>query len=175
MRYLLCLLIILIALFNLKFSAFAQTTDYVLPYPSFMPGSKFYSVHQIWEKISRYWHFGNLAQFKYNLSQADKYLVEAKTLLEYKQYLLGYQALKKSDIFFSMAPFYLQKAKQEGKNIDEKKRLLDQAALKHIEVLTSIQSVVPEHFVWKPEKDGPTNLSLQESIQNSILIRTQSR
>lgn len=173
MKYLLGLLIIFIALFNLKFSAFAQTTDYVLPYPSFMPGSKFYSVHQIWEKIIQYWYFGNFSQFKYNLSQSDKYLVEAKTLFEYKQYLLGYQALKKSDNLFSMVPFYLQRAKQEGKNIDQKQEVFKQAALKHIEVLTKMQSIVPEHFVWKPEKDSSTNLFLREAIQNSISIRNK--
>mgnify|MGYP001608189261 CR=1 FL=1 len=72
-----------------------------------------------------------------------------------------------------MAPFYLEKAKQEGKNTDQKNELFKQAALKHIEVLTSMQSVVPQHFVWEPEKDSPTDLSLRESIQNSISIRSK--
>lgn len=148
-------------------------SDYVLPYPSYMPGSKFYIVHRIWEEAIKYWYFGDFGQFTYNLNQSDKYLVEAKTLFEYKQYLLGYKALKKSDRFFSMIPFYLQKAKQEGKNTDQKKELLKQAVLKHIEVLTSMQYTVPQHFVWKPEKDSPTDLALRESIQNSISIRSK--
>lgn len=154
------------------FTPFAiASSEYVLPYPSFMPGSKLYKIHLVWEEVLRYWYFGNFSQFKYNLNQTDKYLVESKTLFEYKQYLLGYQALKKSDSFFSMAPLYLQKAKQEGKNIDQKKEVLNQAAVKHIEVLTNMQSIVPEHFVWEPEKDSPTDLALRESIQNSISIR----
>ncbi len=174
MKYLLCLIFVTILFLFPKTYVYAKSA-YVLPYPSSMPGSSLYKVHLVWEEISRYWYFGNFSQFKYNLSQADKYLVESKTLFEYKQYLLGYQALKKSDRFFSTAPLYLQKAKQEGKNTDQKKKVLDQAALKHIEVLTSIQSIVPEHFVWEPEKDSPTELSLQESIQNSISTRSKWR
>lgn len=167
-------LIVFCLFFVLPRSIFAQSS-YVLPYPSFMPGSSLYKVHLVWEEISRYWHFGNLAQFKYNLEQADKYLVESKTLFEYKQYLLGYKALKKSDRFFSMAPIYLEKAKQEGKDINQKQEVLNQAAEKHIESLTNIQFIVPQHFVWKPEKDSPTNLSLQELIQDSISIRSKWR
>lgn len=144
---------------------------YVLPYPSFMPGSPFHKVNLIKEEILKYWYFGNFGQFIYNLKQSDKYIVEAKTLFEYKQYLLGHQALKKSDGFFSMAPFYLERAKQEGKNIDQKKEFFSQSATKHIEVLIRMQSVVPQHFAWKPEKDNPTDLALWEAIQHSISIR----
>lgn len=170
MKYLLCLIFITILFLFPKTYVYAEST-HVLPYPSFMPGSSLYKVHLVWEKISRYWHFGNFSQFKYNLSQADKYLVESKILFEYKQYLLGYQALKKSDRFFSMIPFYLKKAEQEGKDVNQKQEIFRQAAFRHIEILKEIQSGVPEHFVWEPEKDSPTDLFLRESIQNSISIR----
>lgn len=121
----------------------------------------------------QYWYFGDFSQFKYNLEESDRYLVEAKILFEYKQYLLGYQALKKSDNFFSKAPPFRHKAKQEGKNTDEKQEILNQAALKHIEVLENLQVLVPERFVWEPEKDSPTDLLLQASINNSISIRNK--
>ncbi len=165
------LLVVILLLFVPKLS-FAKS-NYVLPYPSFMPGSKIYKIHLLWEQISRYWYFGNLSQFKYNLAQADKYLVESKTLFEYKQYLLGYQALKKSDDYFSNTPFYIEKAKQEGKNTKEIEEIFKQAAIKHIEVLKDMQRNVPEHFLWEPEKNSPTDLFLRESIANSISIRNK--
>lgn len=136
-----------------------------------MPGSSLYKVHLVWEKISRYWHFGNLAQFKYNLSQADKYLVESKTLFEYKQYLLAYKALKKSDEYFANVNPYLEKAKNEGKDITQKKNMLRDARLKHIETINYINTIVPKEFLWKPEKSSPTKLDIKDAIKNSLYVR----
>src|SRR3989344_5431061 len=79
-------------------------SSYVLPYPSAMPGSNFYKLHVLYEQLSRYWYFGDFGQFKFSLRYADKYLVEAKILFEYKQYLLGYSALDKSNLYFQEIP-----------------------------------------------------------------------
>ena len=98
-RYLFVFLIILFVFSIIPQPLFAEAS-YVLPYPSAMPGSKFYKLHQLFEKFEKYWYFGNFSNFHYNLKYSDKYLVEAKTLFEYKQYLLAYQALKKSNSFF---------------------------------------------------------------------------
>ena len=77
---------------------FAES-QYVLPYPSAMPGSFLYKLNLVQEEILRYWYFGDFGQFKYNLGLSDKYLVEAKTLFEYKQYLLAISPSKwSSDI-----------------------------------------------------------------------------
>ena len=116
------------------------SSDYVLPYPSYMPGNKLYTIHLILETFSKYWHFGDFGQFSYNLRESDKYLVETKTLFEYQQYLLGYKALNKSNDFFIKVEPSLIKAKQNGKDITEKKNTLEQASKKHIEVLQRIIS-----------------------------------
>lgn len=150
---------------------YCDSSDYVLSYPSVMPGSKTYKLHLLWEKIMEYWYFGNFAQFKYNLNQADKYLVEAKTLFEYKQYLLAYQALKKSDQYFKKTKPYLEKARIEGKNVTQKESILKNASLKHIEILTFIKSFVPNEFIWTPEKSAPTRLNFQRTIEESISIK----
>lgn len=149
---------------------FAQS-NYVLPYPSAMPGSSSYKVHLIIEKIEEYWYFGNLAQFTYNLKISDKYLVEAKTLFEYKQYLLGYKALQKSNFYFQNTKPFLTRAKSEGKDTGEKEKILKNAALKHQEVLQNIKLTVPDVFTWTPEKDHPTKLYLRNSIEESISLR----
>src|SRR5690242_14133057 len=81
-------------------------SSYVLPYPSTMPGGVSYKIHLVWEKIMQYWYFGDFGSYEYNLKQSDKYLVEAKTLFEYNQFLLGYNALQKSnDYFKNIEPF----------------------------------------------------------------------
>lgn len=149
-------------------------SPYVLPYPSAMPGSTFYKIHGILEKLLQYWYFGNFGQFEYNLKQSDKYLVQAKTLFEYQQYLLGYNALLKSDDFFKKIKPYLLRAKHEGKDISQKEIILKQAALKHVEVLEKMQQDTPQSFVWQPEKASATQLNLRDALSRSENIRTES-
>lgn len=152
---------------------FAESS-YVLPYPSSMPGSKFYKVSLIWDEIRRYWYFGDFGQFKYNLGESDKYLVEAKTLFEYKQYLLGYKSLQKSDFYFLNILPFLKKAQKENKNISAKVDLFREASRKHIEVLVKMKMEVPETFNWQPEKSQSTNLNLKKAIVISIKMRKNS-
>lgn len=170
MRRFLWIIIACSAIFIFPLSASADS-DYVLPYPSFMPGSKFYTVHLLWENVMKYWHFGSLSQFNYNLSLSDKYLVEAKTLFEYRQYFLGYKALQKSDKYFVNIPMSLDNAKKENKNIVQKQNMFQSAALKHIEVLEDARKIVPEEFVWQEEKKDAVALLLKKSIDTSIKIR----
>ncbi len=164
---------ILFVLYVLLFIAqpsFAASS-YVLPYPSTMPGSVFYKVSLVKEKVMQYWYYGNFGQFFYNLKQSDKYLVEAKTLFEYNQYLLGFQALQKSNDFFVKTKPYLINAQKEGKDTSENINILSDAALKHAEVLSDLRSRLPESFVWTPEREKPTNLKLKQIIEQSIKIR----
>lgn len=146
-------------------------SSYVLPYPSYMPGSSFYKIHLVQEKIEKYWYFGNFGQFIYNLKEADKYLVEAKTLFEYKQYLLAVKALEKSNTYFIDASRILNKTKLAGKNISEKENILKEASLKHQEVLRVIKEDIPEDFIWSPEKIEPTHLLLWKNIDVAIAVR----
>lgn len=145
---------------------------HVLPYPSEMPGSKLYALYLIKEAILKYWYFGNFSQFTYNLMYADKYLVEAKTLFEYQQYLLGSKALKKSDTYFQNAPLFLTKAQKEGKDISQKQRIYAEAAQKHTEILLKLRQETPKDFLWQPEKSGSSMLELWKEIDESIKIRT---
>jgi len=167
-----------IPLYSLSFLALATSfafakSDYVLPYPSAMPGNFLYKINLVKEQVLSYWYFGNFGQFKYNLREADKYLVEAKTLFEYEQYLLGFKALKKSDFYFNNVKPSLVKAQAENKNITEIKELLKSAALKHIEILKKILGQVPESFAWRPEKSTSTFLYLKKAIEESIVLRNK--
>jgi len=163
-------LLVFVVLKCLPSNAFAESS-YVLPYPSAMPGSIFYRLNLIREEILRYWYFGDFGGFHFNLKQSDKYLVEAKTLFDYKQYLLAHKALQKSDKYFGKIYPNLLSAKNNGKNISEKKKVLKRAAQKHIEELVKIKDDAPATFNWTPEKEKPTTLNIWESIDKSIKLR----
>ena len=150
--------------------SFAQS-NYVLPYPSTMPGSFAYKLHLVYVNFSRYWYFGDFGHFKYNLKMADKYLVEAKTLFEYRQYLLGYKALQKSDQYFVNILPNLQRAEKNGKDTFQKRIILKEASEKHIEILSKMQINSPDVFNWQPEKSLPTVINIKKTIENSINLR----
>lgn len=161
----------LILFLSISTKTFAQSS-YVLPYPSSMPGNFSYKIHVFYEDLSRYWYFGDFGQFNYNLKLSDKYLVEAKTLFEYKQYLLGYRALKKSDQYFVNILPNLARAEKNGKYILQKEVIYDEAAQKHIEILKMMMVNTPDVFNWQPEKVSPTKLNLKDAIVKSIRTRS---
>lgn len=150
--------------------AFAESS-YVLPYPGIMPGNKLYKLSQLEEKLLKYWYFGSFASFDYNRKYADKYLVEAKTLFEYDQYLLGYQALLKSNNYFQHIPLTLLQAAKEGKDISEEQLLFTKECEKHREVLQSLLTTTPETVNWTPEKEKPSIIPLHNVLVQSIAER----
>ncbi len=147
------------------------SSSYVLPYPSVMPGGLNYKIHVLFERLQKYWYFGDFGQYSYNLKEADKYLVEAKTLFEYQQYLLGYKALQESDWYFKDIYPNLLSAKDHKKNILQKKEELKSASEKHIEVLFGLIQVLPKEVIWSPEKSQPVTLELKKALEESIKIR----
>ena len=157
-----------------QFQVARAESQYVLPYPSQMPGSIFYKLSLIQEELLRFWYFGDFGQFKYNLQQADKHLVEAKTLFDYKQYLLAYKALGNSNTYFKKIGSTLVSAKKNGKNILDKEKILKEAAKKHTEELVKLKQYLPPAFEWKPEKQKARILNLSDLFENSIKIRQEA-
>lgn len=158
-------------LFFIFYTSVLAASSYVLPYPGIMPGNKLYKAHVIFEEIQKYMYFGDFGQFKYNLSESDKYLVEAKTLFEYDQYPLALKSLQKSNAYFKKVPSHLTSAKKNGKNISEKMLIFKSAKEKHIEVLQEIVKTVPEIFTWQDEKKSPLTLNLHKELKEAIRTR----
>lgn len=165
-------IISIISLFILVSDSYAST-DYILPYPAAMPGNPLYKVSLISEKLKKYWYFGDYGSFKYNLAYADKYLVEAKTLFEYKQYLLAYNALQKSNTYFKDAGSSIISARSNKKSTSNIESIYKEASKKHREVLQKIQSEVPDTFLWTPENEKEQYLQIHKLIQSSMQTRIQ--
>lgn len=144
---------------------------YMLPYPSTMPGNKIYKITRMLDALKGYWYFGDIAQAKYHLMLSDKYLVEAKTLFEYKQYLLGQDALLRSDSHFSLLEESIMRIETNKKNATDVKRMVSEAADSHIALLNMLQTVTPEVFDWTPEKGEATHIPIHDMIANSKNIR----
>lgn len=145
--------------------------EYVLPYPSFMPGNKMYAVMRVMDLMKARFYFGNISSYKYHLALSDKYLVEAKTLFEYKQYLLALEALSRSDSEFAKAPVYLLRAREEKKDVRLFVTQLMEASDKHKLVLGRIADMTPPTFTWSPEKSEASVLELSRKLRESVMVR----
>ena len=147
---------------------------HILPYPSFMPGNKLYRITRAFDRLKWYWQYGSIGRYKYHISLSDKYLVEAKTLFEYEQYLLAVDALRRSDAEYGKIPSYLRRGKREGKDMHTFERDFSDALIAHKRILSALIAGVPEQILWSPEKSAPTDLPLRAIITESISIRDQT-
>lgn len=155
------------ALFIMHSSVYAS---YVLPYPSYMPGNTMYNVSRLMDKVKQCWYWGNIAKVKYHLGLSDKYLVEAKTLFEYKQYLLGADALTRSTKEFEKLPALVLAGEKEGKDMTPSISIIVDASDEHKRVLESMKKESPSEFRWTPEKTSASDLPLHRDIDNAAAV-----
>ncbi len=149
----------------------AEST-YVLPYPGPMPGNAFYKVGRLTDTLYKYWYWGTLGGLKYERKLADKYLVEAKVLFEYKQYVLGLDALHRSDVHVPNICSYYVKAKSAQVQTEALRADVQAELLKHEEVLIELTRSLPESFYWQDEYKPGSQLMLAQEIQKSQKIRS---
>lgn len=161
---------LLLAIMGLIFIP-AVYADYFLPYPSYMPGNKLYTVSRIIDKAKEYWYYGNIAKTKYHMGLSDKYLVEAKTLFEYKQYLLAIDALERSSDQTERVAHYISAAKKQGKDVSQLKELTTSGLRLHKNFLQTISEDLPREFIWRPEKSEEQLLPLHKLLLEAINIR----
>lgn len=161
----------LVLLFTVLFVTPQVYAQYVLPYPSYMPGNTLYRISRIADILKAYWYWGSIASFRYHLGLADKYLVEAKTLFEYKQYLLASDAMNRSNEHFQKLPLYMKRAVGEHKDVTILKRTAKEAALEHIRIMENISASTPEEFIWLPEKSQASTIPIGRNIREGIDIR----
>ncbi len=146
-------------------------SDYVLPYPSYMPGNKLYAVAKIADRLESWWYWGAIGQTKYHMKLADKYLVEAKTLFEYKQYVLAINALRASDAHIARIPTYIALGNSQGKNMTEVELSFTAEKAVHREVLQKLKTELPRMFVWTPEKEAAATLDIDGLLSRAIILR----
>lgn len=157
-------------LFSLFFLSQARVLaqDYVLPYPGFMPGHSLYEISEVVDKLQEWWSFGNLAKFKHHLAVSDKKLIEAKTLAEYKQYLLAVKAIGSYEHHLLYANKSLSDAQNESKDISQKRTVFKSAISKHREVFERLKSEHPKEVFWNPEKGESKTIEMEKIINRAI-------
>ena len=151
----------------------AVQAEYVLPYPSYMPGNTLYKVSTFLDKLKGYWYFGNIAQLKYRMGMADKKLIESKTLFEYKQYAFAMNAMHESTAQIASIPRLLESAKEQGIDMKKFNAMLCEQMNVHQEVLQKLQTSLPTVFAWQEEKKDAVNLQIGEAFDTAMKTRVE--
>jgi hypothetical protein len=151
------------------------SAEYMLPYPSFMPGNRIYIITRLVDAAREHWSWGNIARTKYHLGLSDKYLVESKTLSEYKQYLLMKDALTRSDFQATKILTYVNNAEGEGKDVAGLREIVADAMAVHWHVLERMQNDLPHEFLWQPENEKATDVQIADLLEASQAIRKEIR
>lgn len=146
---------------------------YTLQYPSYMPGHKLYWVARAIDGLKKYWFWGSIASVRYHLMLADQYLVEAKTLFEYKQYFLGVEALKRSNEHIPLIAQSLASAAREEKDTQKLRETVIEAMSVHIEILDRVSKDLPTSYQWTPEKQVPTTINFLGLFEEAKKVRTE--
>jgi hypothetical protein len=118
-----------------------------------------------------YWNFGDIAGIKYERALSDKYMVEAKTLFDFGQYKLAVDALAKSDLHFAQAIVHAIEIGYKQKDDGTQKKILQNQAEKHKEVLDSLSGSLPDTITWDTEQTGSEELSISLIINKSKILR----
>lgn len=147
--------------------------DYVLPYPSLMPGNKLYKISRLVDTLKKYWYWGNISQIRYHMGLSDKYLVEAKILFEYKQYILAVDALRRSNNEFFQVKSPLHDARNNQINTSHIETQIQESALVQREVIQKLKQQLPAEYTWKEEKKEPVVLPLFQLLEEAHQLRSQ--
>lgn len=156
------------------FATSVKAQEYVLPYPGPMPGNKMYTLMAVVDKFQEFWHWGSIAKFRYHIALADKYIIEAKTLYEYKQYLLATDALRRSNQQFARVSSWLVAGVEEGKDMSQYFQQMNLAAIAHQKLLSDLYQRVPSKYIWSPEQTAATELDLHTELGQSVKLRIET-
>jgi len=160
-----------VILYIVLYPSGVMAADYVLPYPSYMPGSRLYHVSEWWDILGQYWNFGDIAGMKYERAMSDKYLIQAQVLFEYGQYKFAIEALDNSDKHFSKALVHSIELSYKKKDDGTQLSILKDQAQKHIEALDTLAEKTPDTVTWNDERTETENLPISMLFAKSKILR----
>jgi hypothetical protein len=150
-------------------------SEYTLPYPSYMPGHRLYTAQVIWDRAMEWWYFGDIAKTKYHLELSDRTLVQARTLFDYKQYLLATESLSASNIHFISAVLYASDVESSHKDGGLLLAILRNAADTHTKLLDNLAQNYTEDITWSSERQEPVLLPVPFLLRQSLIIRSYAK
>jgi len=145
-----------------------QEVDYFLAYPGILPDHFFYSLKMIRDRLRLWLTIDPLKKAELFLLYADKRLGAGKVLIEGNKIDLGVSTLTKGEKYLEQANTQIKMAKDKGKNTEEILGKINQASLKHEEILLGLKVKVGQDFQSIVEQALSYTKQVQENVQQSL-------
>lgn len=145
-----------------------QEVDYFLAYPGILPDHFLYSLKMIRDRLRLWLTTDPLKKAELFLLYADKRLGAGKVLIEGNKVDLGVSTLTKGEKYLEQANTQIKMAKDKGKNTEEILGKINQASLKHEEILLGLKVKVGQDFQSIVEQALSYTKQVQESVQQSL-------
>ncbi len=127
-----------------------QTSDYQLPYPGILPSSPFYNLKTIRDKVSGFFISNPLKKAEYAISMADVRMSAALVLTEQKNNTaLAKTTISKAQNYLEEAATNIKIAKDQGIDTQDILKRLNQAKLKHREIVKQIKKKINKNEIKK--------------------------
>lgn len=121
-----------------------EKVDYFLAYPGILPDHFLYPIKMIRDRIWLWLTVDPLKKAEVMLLFADKRLGAGRALIEGGKVDLGLSTLSKAEKYLESAFSQEKIARQSGKDTKALLEKLSKASLKHEEVLTELETKVPQ-------------------------------
>jgi hypothetical protein len=164
-------LVVIYGLLLLLTGSVAFAADYNLPVKPILPGHPLYRISRNLDRVRSWFLWGDIAKATYRLTLADKYLAEAKTLFELKQFPFAVDALERSNLEFERIPGFLENDVRDGRDIGAMRDKVKASSRAHVTILDALEPMVPEVYVWTEDDGEPIQLEIREQILLSVGIR----
>jgi len=145
-----------------------QEVDYFLAYPGILPDHFLYSLKMIRDRLRLWLTIDPLKKAELFLLYADKRLGAGKVLIEGNKIDLGVSTLTKGEKYLEQANTQIKMAKDKGKNTEEILGKINQASLKHEEILLGLKVKVGQDFQSIVEQALSYTKQVQENVQQSL-------
>ncbi len=145
-----------------------QEVDYFLAYPGILPDHFLYSLKMIRDRLRIWLTIDPLKKAELFLLYADKRLGAGKVLIEGNKVDLGVSTLTKGEKYLEQANTQIKMAKDKGKNTEEILGKINQASLKHEEILLGLKVKVGQDFQSIVEQALSYTKQVQENVQQSL-------
>jgi len=123
-----------------------KEVDYFLAYPGILPDHFLYSLKMIRDRIRLWLTVDPLKKADLFLLYADKRLGAGKALVEGNKIDLGVSTLTKAEKYLEQAIGQAEVAINKGKDTKDFLGKIEQASLKHEEVLSGLQNRIGQDF-----------------------------
>ena len=143
--------------------------EYSLPYPGILPDNPLHFLKALRDRIILMLISDPIKEAEFNLLTSDKRIYAAQLLSDRGKDDLSVSTLSKSNNYFHNAISSISEAKKMGKRVDIVLHNMEKSIIKHQEVLSMMEKVLPKDFLGQLQVERKRMVEFEKSVDDLIL------